>query len=881
MYTDILNFKGEWRIYQKRVLDNLDKHLRDDKIHIVAAPGSGKTTLGIEIIKRLGQPCLILTPNITIREQWLSRVKEGFLTSSTNSDEVLSNTICSPKLITSITYQAMHSSISKVKDDDEDYSDLDILGVIEKHNIKVICLDEAHHLKNEWWKALEKLVDSGKGVTLLSLTATPPYDSSFQEWNRYIDMCGPIDEEVFTPELVKEGSLCAHQDYVYFNWPTKDEKEMVDKHKDNIIACMRELLDLNSLESLICTHPALRDPSPYIDYFLENPTYLVSLMIYLKGKGIAYPKEFNEVFDMKTFELPMMSGKYLQCLIQNVLYDDIEHYQDTNDTRKLIEKILRTHSCIHRNKVSFVKNDKVEKLLVNSKGKLNSIQTIVKEEYSQMNDSLRMLILCDYIKKEMISLVGQEHGISELGAVPIFDCIYSLKLKGLKLAILSGGIVVIPKECESLLSSGLSQHGYSASYSKLGIDDYVQVSTNADNGTLVRCVTHLFEQGHIHVLTGTKSLLGEGWDSPCINTLILASYVGSFVLSNQMRGRAIRSYDKDSNKVSNIWHLVCMDPVSKNKEFTLEEHVSADFDTLKRRFESFLGLHYELDVVESGFGRITYVTPPYKEKNIKDINSQMLQESRKRDKQKKRWDHALAVIDQKSPVEQVVSVDNEQFEKIYAFANTWALWIGMIVSMIVLAPVYAMRGSVGSLSMTMSFYFLIYIIFAFISMYLVSFITIKLSPQRNLQRIGDAILSALQDAGYVSSRTLKVRIRKTPLAECVIIYLDGGEAKDKNLFTTCLKEFFAMIENQRYMIVRKGRMNSINKYFAVPEIFSKNKKDAQLFEEHIKRLMGRHELVYTRNGSGRKVLLKARAKCFGYRNQAMLEDKKQVLGNLE
>ena len=62
------------------------------------------------------------------------------------------------------------------------------------------------------------------------------------------------------------------------------------------------------------------------------------------------------------------------------------------------------------------------------------------------------------------------------------------------------------------------------------------------------------------MLVGTKSLLGEGWDSPCINSLILASFVGSFMLSNQMRGRAIRIFKDDPNKVSNIWHLVTLEP---------------------------------------------------------------------------------------------------------------------------------------------------------------------------------------------------------------------------------------------------------------------------------------------------------------------------------
>ena len=52
-YEGILEFKGTWRRYQARVLEHADRYMADGKIHIVAAPGSGKTTLGIEMIRRL------------------------------------------------------------------------------------------------------------------------------------------------------------------------------------------------------------------------------------------------------------------------------------------------------------------------------------------------------------------------------------------------------------------------------------------------------------------------------------------------------------------------------------------------------------------------------------------------------------------------------------------------------------------------------------------------------------------------------------------------------------------------------------------------------------------------------------------------------------
>lgn len=67
-----LEFHGSWRSYQKRVLDHIEQYQSDGKIHIVAPPGSGKTTLGIEIIRRIGRPCLILSPSIVIRQQWLA-----------------------------------------------------------------------------------------------------------------------------------------------------------------------------------------------------------------------------------------------------------------------------------------------------------------------------------------------------------------------------------------------------------------------------------------------------------------------------------------------------------------------------------------------------------------------------------------------------------------------------------------------------------------------------------------------------------------------------------------------------------------------------------------------------------------------------------------
>ena len=112
-YEGILEFKGTWRKYQARVLEHADRYISDGKIHIVAAPGSGKTTLGIEMIRRLNGKALILAPSITIREQWIARIEEAFLCEGIQGEEYLSQNLKQPKAITVVTYQALHSAMTR------------------------------------------------------------------------------------------------------------------------------------------------------------------------------------------------------------------------------------------------------------------------------------------------------------------------------------------------------------------------------------------------------------------------------------------------------------------------------------------------------------------------------------------------------------------------------------------------------------------------------------------------------------------------------------------------------------------------------------------------------------------------------------------------
>ena len=78
MFGKEICFKYNWRGYQERVLQEIETHLSDNKLHIIAPPGSGKTVLGLEVVRQLNKRTLILSPTITVRNQWIQRFVELF-----------------------------------------------------------------------------------------------------------------------------------------------------------------------------------------------------------------------------------------------------------------------------------------------------------------------------------------------------------------------------------------------------------------------------------------------------------------------------------------------------------------------------------------------------------------------------------------------------------------------------------------------------------------------------------------------------------------------------------------------------------------------------------------------------------------------------------
>ena len=874
-----LKFKGRWRKYQKEVLDRFQNYQTDGHVHLVAAPGSGKTTIGIELIARFGNPALILVPTVTIREQWVDRIQTAFLENEQKISDLVSQNLKEMKALTIVTYQAFHSAMNQLQTQEdgeaEDFVGFDLLASLRTQKVATLCLDECHHLRNEWWKSLEAFRKQYEQLQVISLTATPPYDSEPELWERYIRMCGEIDQEITVPELVKEDTLCPHQDFVYICSPTAEESERLRQFEDRKWEYIHQLLVNPDFQALVSGSKVLKGEISS-DVLLEDPKYLSAILIYMHSQGLTIPDSLEHLLEAK--RLPQVNSYWLELLLQSVLYQTPDWYEDPDGFREKLESELKARGLIEQRQVSLVKSKSRDKILNQSLGKLSGIADIFLTEYKSMGQNLRQLVLADYIRKDFSTYLGDDRAtISQLGVLPYFESIRR-KVQEHKipvsLAVLSGSVVILPTNVATELKELLPQvHLSFSSLGQLDQEDYVQVGFPSTAKGIVAAVTELFQRGWIQVLVGTKSLLGEGWDAPCVNSLILGSFVGSFMLSNQMRGRAIRTWQGHPEKTSNIWHLVA---VQAQALITLpgEEprpESNQDLQTLSRRMEHFLGLAYNRESIETGLDRLDFPKPPFRKKQISEYNERVKSLSKDRAGLRQKWQDALVVADQFEIVTEVATPKKKIPVMLLLDALKWVRMSLLLLAVDLLVLLFRLR-LIGVWWLTAA----CLLFFAFASW---RYLCYK-SPYKRLQSLGERIRKALLDLGHLTDDQSCVRVEEDKENYMIFAYLKGGSMRDKELFAQTVGEFFAPVDNQRYLLKAEKVRQGQSPYYVVPSLFDKRKEDAQKFLDFLTPTIGRYHLVYTRTEAGRQILLEARIQALSNKNDRALT-KKKVKSRLE
>ncbi|MBW3090152.1 DEAD/DEAH box helicase family protein [Bifidobacterium miconisargentati] len=911
-----VRFNGGFRDYQQHILDNADRYFADGRVHIVAPPGSGKTILGLELIRRRGEAALILSPTIAIADQWLDRFTNHFTLTDATADTPAdapkgtlrpgdaSNSITAmtsadlhhPNALTSVTYQALHAAVGDVRQGAVAQSQAlsALVDRIIAAGIRTICLDEAHHLRREWQKALEAFVSALRtdpraagSVMIIALTATPPYDAQPAEWERYITLCGDIDEEIATPELVKQGNLCPHQDFVMLNYPTPSETAVIKRYRIKVAKAVESIIEGELFVRIIAAAGIAADdrqrqrsiPEAIYDY----PDEYCALMILMgKRRDMTVPKRLVRLVTVK-HALPEYRVRYAQQAFQFVIRAPELFGKALSDELK---KELTQLGVTDRGQVALLNDDATMRWLVSSAGKLDSIARIVRHESSALGERLRLLVLTDYIRADAKRAVGGSRPMTHIGVVPIFETLRRMLRETRKtsarqpgIAVISGSLTILPASLRSEAFRRAAAHGVTARFKPLNDERYCEVDLGASNGVKIAVITELFEAGLIQVLIGTKSLLGEGWDSPSINTLILASTVGSFMLTNQMRGRAIRAVASDPGKVANVWHLATAEPEHLD-DSTMGEVAhdfldppdtrkihGEDFIRLTRRFDCFIGPSYVNRTIESGIGRLDAFDPPFDRNGIERINDIMLRRSADRGRTAELWHDAVDATGTGGRVTQAVQMVQPtapreavllQSVKIMVLAALW--YIANLLFRIGLR----IDDGADALGVTLCTAAMFVVPIGGAIMRWWSLMT----PKRTIFALSCAMLNALREMGSITSAEAVSTVDEVSFDDedestALRVMLIGGSRREQVLFAKAMNELLAPIGNPRYVII--GKEWGVRAYgvsFACPDAFSRRQQDAEILRRHLNRSLTHCSLVYTRTEEGRHILLRCRTRSF-------------------
>lgn len=870
MFLEKCCFKGTFRKYQAEVLQEFDKHIKDKKINVVAAPGSGKTILGLQMICKLNQHVLILAPTITIRNQWKERFISSYVLEGMQID-FISDDVYNLNKFNIVTYQALHYALNKrkVKEESEteeeesntrvktEKIDYNLVQELKDKNIKTIVLDEAHHLRAEWWKSLCEVIKGIEDVKVISLTATPPYDVDENEWRKYEEVCGTIDAEISVPELVATGDLCPHQDYVIFNMVTKQELSEIKKIRNDIDDFIKALKQNNEFIEMLKSNKILNNWQMNEEIILSDAQYYSSIIIFLNSIGVNIDKRILKLIS-DVFIIPKFNKKWAEVLLRNIIYVHKDDYPESEQLIKDLKKQLEILGCVEKRNVYLEEVSDIKKLMASSIGKLESIEQIAEKEYGSLKENLSMVILADYVRYDYLDCNIKD--INKIGVVPIFRRIHAKNISS-NIAVLTGKLKIVPKSVVPYIKEQLKLININDDniFSDLTIDNnYVVIegSKKIENA-VVKIVTECVNLKKINILIGTVALLGEGWDAPAVNSLILASYVGSFMLSNQMRGRAIRK-SREQNKTANIWHLASLAKLGNN------ELDFSDLETLQRRFKGFVGIAYYEDLIQDGIERLSIIDKEKLKQNYLKINEEMYKIALNRELMAERWKKILDLFGGTNI--KIVDKLNGDFKisrKIFITMDFKRMLLSLLIVNIGIIIILGVIGTNFSNILGRIIINIVVLIY-----YLVKIVR-HLNPINYMKEIGKTILDSmiicnklLTDKQLVSNEIEKFEFDGDKYYK---VYLKGATVYENNLFIRSFEEVYNKVADKRYIICVK-RKNKLAKdsYFNVPSILDNDKHDATIFLNEWNSNVCKGSLIYTRSKEGRKLLLKARKNSMSY-----------------
>jgi superfamily II DNA or RNA helicase len=897
---------------------------KNTKLYVNAPPGSGKTVTGLYLWATVFKcPAVVLSPNSAIQSQWLARTDLFEQNGNSIPEQWLSSDPKSPQLFTSLTYQALtmpargsddltdaslelwkHSLLEKEKAHSEeeaevwirnlheqnpDYfqervayytkkireeitrgsdalsvlhsSALENLNHLKEAGVRLVILDECHHLVGHWGRILNGISEYLDNPVVVGLTATPPdaEEADATDWSIYETLLDEIDYEVPVPAVIKDGFLAPYKDLCYFVRPTDDELEYISNTSDR----MQEILDvlqhvtegedrlsLNqwAYQTLEKMELPLRPAKNWGEYEKRFTTFAWAARVLLAKDDVSLPtnarelsqEEIDDCEDLLAYCVPVIDP-YVRLYLMRT--KNAQHLELANR--------VKSHLRLLGSQITETGNQRcaspVTRILAYSKSKALALIPILTREQEMLGEAIRAVVVCDYEKTSAVAPEVSHILDSEVGgAVAAFrTLLQDSDTDRLDPVLVTGSTVLVDDDLYLIFheyaSQWLQQKGYEVELRWGDQDGYRMLKARGADWVprvYIELVTEFFQAGYTRCLVGTRGLLGEGWDANKINVLVDLTSVTTSMSVNQLRGRSIRLDGDVPRKLAHNWDVVCLAP-----EFLKG---LSDYKRFCKKHTRIYGVTDD-GVIEKGVGHVhpafTEIKPVGVEKVATLISEEMLERAGNRDKNYDLWGVGKPFKGQAAQSVQIPLGGSGTKKGFPPFTGDTTAW----------------------------------------------------TPESLTKKVSEAIVCALRDAGFIKwgneAELLEHLFVGEQAGGYVRVFLQEASESEITLFTQALTDVFSPPIEARYVIERYVDLKEfstktrhpwfanvlpklLKKYFAeeyehvdvrrqmvmlhaVPEVLSKNKDLAEAFKEHWNRLISPGDLIFTQRGDGREFILEA------------------------
>lgn len=488
------------------------------------------------------------------------------------------------------------------------------IAALRGAGVTTVVLDECHHLASMWGYVIRAVLSELGDVHVIGLTATPPDVLTAQEDELMSALLGQVDFTVPVPALVRERFLAPYQELAWLIRPLDSETAWLAEHDlrfTELVTALHSADDgVQSLPGWVIARVRERRASParttsatgttgatgaagatgtadavglggapdavdaaesWAGFQRRHPALARAGARYLASGGGELPAEiprgegYREPPALDDW-LVLLEDYALRCLAASSSPRASVKYDQISATLRDLGFTL-TRQGIRRG------GSDVDRLLMSSGAKSLALADVIACEFAARGERLRALVLTD------AEVVAAADGAlaqvlrPQAGSAPqaVRAIAGDPRISALRPLLVSGrGLRCSEADADVLLAAIRVQFAEQADPALAGDwraePDSDELARLTATGSAwqprlwVSCATAVLAAGVTRALVGTRALLGEGWDAPCVNCLVDLTAATTATSVTQMRGRALRLDPADPGKIASNWDIVCAAP---------------------------------------------------------------------------------------------------------------------------------------------------------------------------------------------------------------------------------------------------------------------------------------------------------------------------------